>query len=86
MTTPNEIPTPETDVHAFHRISGISSPDGDVVGVKFARQLEREVIQLTAQVEKLSSANDELFKIKQKTVVENVRLRTALAAIQRSEQ
>ena len=37
---PKDSNTPETDFHAFHRISGISSPAGDVVGVDFARALE----------------------------------------------
>lgn len=34
--------TPTTDKHAFHRINGMASPDGDVVGVEVARKLERE--------------------------------------------
>jgi hypothetical protein len=36
-------PTPRTDAHAFHRITGLASPDGDVVDSDFARQLEREL-------------------------------------------
>jgi hypothetical protein len=34
--------TPETDAHAFDRITGIASPSGDVIGVEVAHKLERE--------------------------------------------
>lgn len=51
---------PITDKHAFHRITGIASPDGDVVGVQVARDLE---CQLNTQKELTECAEKNLYDL-----------------------
>lgn len=52
--------TPITDTHAFHRITGIASPDGDVVGVQIARDLE---CKLDTQKELTACADKNLYDL-----------------------
>ena len=52
--------TPITDKHAFHRITGIASTDGDVVGVQIARDLE---CQLDTQKELTACADKNLHDL-----------------------
>lgn len=52
--------TPITDKHAFHRITGIASPDGDVVGVQISRELE---CQLNTQKELTECAEKNLYDL-----------------------
>ena len=47
--------TPLADQHAFHRITGLSSPEGDVVGVKIARELEIDRDYLLAELHQQTS-------------------------------
>lgn len=50
--------TPIIDRHAFHRITGISSKDGDVVSVEVARSLEVKLNEANRRLELAKNAVD----------------------------
>jgi hypothetical protein len=51
--------TPITDKHAFHRITGIASPDGDAVGSTVTRSLEKSANDLACYLEEYTKQVDE---------------------------
>ena len=52
--------TPETDKHAFHRITGLASRDGDVVSSKICRRLEQVASYLAKCAKDLEDAQSVL--------------------------
>src|ERR1017187_3049393 len=66
MKAETQIITPITDKHAFHRITGLASPEGDVVGVQIARELECQLNHSRAEIAILKETHENQMDIIEK--------------------